>query len=71
MNPAFLTIQIVFGVLLILAILIQQKGSGIGSTFGGESGMYRTRRGAEKLVFRSTIVLSVLFITSIILGFIS
>ena len=71
MNSILLIVQIILGVLLILSILIQQKGAGIGSTFGGEAGMYRTKRGAEKLVFRATIILSVLFILSIMLGFVS
>jgi len=61
-------IQIILGVLLIIVILLQSKGTGLGSTFGGELGMYRTKRGAEKLLFRLTIVLTVLFILASILG---
>lgn len=61
-------IQIILAVLLILVILIQQKGAGLGSTFGGEMAIYRTKRGAEKLLFYATIVLSVLFILSSITG---
>ena len=59
------TIQIIQGVLAILlvgAILMQSKGTGIGGVFGGgEGNIYRTKRGAEKVLFISTIVMSVLF----------
>jgi len=61
-------IQIILGVLLIIVILLQSKGTGLGSTFGGELGMYRTKRGAEKLLFRLTIVLTVLFVLASVLG---
>ena len=54
-------ILIVISILLIIAILMQNRGSGMGSTFGGDSAVYRTKRGAEKLLFNSTIVLAALF----------
>lgn len=57
-------IQIVLALLLIIVILVQQKGAGLGSTFGGEMSFYRSRRGAEKLLFYATIVLSLTFILS-------
>jgi len=60
--------QIVLAVLLIVIILLQQKGTGLGSSFGGELGFYRTKRGAEKLLFYTTIGLSVLFIASSLIG---
>lgn len=68
MKPAIYIIQIVLGVLLILVIIIQQKGSGLGGTFGGDLGFYRTKRGAEKLLFYATILLSVAFVVSSIIG---
>ena len=51
------------GVTLLLgtAILIQQKGQGLSGAFGGEGGFYRTKRGLEKTLLISTIVLAVLF----------
>lgn len=70
MNSVFLFVQIFFGVLLILCILMQQKGAGLGSSFGGDGGLYRTKRGAEKVLFRATIALSILFMLSILLGFV-
>lgn len=68
MKPTINLIQIVLGVLLIIVILVQQKGAGLGSTFGGELSMYRTKRGAEKLLFRLTIILSALFILASLIG---
>ncbi|MDO8495856.1 MAG: preprotein translocase subunit SecG [bacterium] len=48
--------------LLIITILLQQRGGGLSSTFGGGMMEYSTRRGAEKMVFYATIVLTVLFL---------
>ena len=60
--------QIVVAVLLIGAILLQQKGVGLGAAFGGEGGVYRTKRGFEKVIFISTIILGALFVLLAILG---
>ena len=54
-------IQIASAILLIVTILLQQKGSGLSSAFGGAGMEYSTKRGAEKVLFYSTIVLAVLF----------
>lgn len=54
--------QIVLSFLLVAGILLQQKGSGLGSAFGGSNVEYSTKRGAEKFIFRATLVLAVLFI---------
>jgi preprotein translocase subunit SecG len=55
-------VQIIISVCLIVAILLQAKGSGLGGIFGGsDSGIYKTRRGAERTLFNLTIVLVVLF----------
>jgi preprotein translocase subunit SecG len=62
--------QIVLAVLMAITILIQQKGTGLGNTFGGDLSFYRTKRGAEKLLFIGTIVLAALFIASSLLGLI-
>ncbi len=53
--------QVVISVLLIGAILLQQRGTGLSATFGGEGNIYRTKRGLEKVIFAATIVLAVLF----------
>ncbi len=55
-------VQVVLSILLIGAILLQQRGAGLGGAFGDSAGgTYYKRRGAELFLFRSTIVLSVLF----------
>ncbi|MEK7644657.1 MAG: preprotein translocase subunit SecG [Patescibacteria group bacterium] len=53
--------QLLLAVLLIVAILLQQKGAGLGSAFGGSGSIYTTRRGVDKLLFQITIVISALF----------
>jgi preprotein translocase subunit SecG len=53
--------QILVGVFLMLAILFQARGSGLSATFGGDSSVYRSRRGVEKRLWQFTIVLMVLF----------
>ncbi|MFC2011312.1 preprotein translocase subunit SecG [Chloroflexota bacterium] len=54
--------QIVLSVALILAILLQVRGGGLGGIFGQADTVFRTRRGAEKTLFQLTIVLVILFI---------
>lgn len=55
-------------VLMILAVLLQQRGASLGAGFGGSSELYTTRRGIDKNLFEATIVLSVLFVLSILVG---
>lgn len=57
-----LGIQAVVSVLLITVILMQAKGTGLGSAWGGGSGSYHSKRGAEKVLFRLTIGLAVSFV---------
>ncbi|GAB4420715.1 MAG: hypothetical protein Fur0044_17790 [Anaerolineae bacterium] len=54
-------IQIIISVAIIALVLLQTKGSGLGGIFGGDGGVYRTRRGIEKTLFQATIGLTVLF----------
>lgn len=54
-------IQIIIAVLLMTAILSQNRGVGLSGIFGGTGNIYRTKRGLEKKLFISTIILSVLF----------
>jgi len=54
--------QIIISVLLIVTILLQQKGGGLSGAFGGGTMEYSTRRGAEKAIFYLSIVLAVLFL---------
>ena len=54
-------IQIILAVLLMAAILLQQRGTGLSGAFGGEGSAYSTRRGIEKILFSGTIIVAVLF----------
>ena len=62
--------QVVVSVLLIVAILLQNRGAGLGSAFGGSGGVYLTKRGLEKKLFIATIILAVLFFSLSFLGII-
>ena len=67
--PVYLTVaQIVLSIALILVILFQVKGGGLGGIFGQPSSVYRTKRGVEKRLFQLTIVLAVLFIIASIMA---
>lgn len=60
--PAPLAIgQLIVAVALVFAILLQARGSGLGGTFGGDSAVYRSRRGIERRLWQFTILLIVLF----------
>jgi preprotein translocase subunit SecG len=60
-----LIVQIVLSVMLIISILLQVRGSGLGSIFGNVGGeFYRSKRGVEKFLYRATIILAVLFVSS-------
>ena len=61
MKTTLAIIQIVVSVLLMAAILLQQRGTGLSAAFGGEGNVYRTKRGLEKVIFASTIVLAAVF----------
>ena len=54
--------------LMILAILLQQRGASLGAGFGGSSELYTTRRGFDKNLFEVTVVLAVVFVLSILIG---
>lgn len=60
---SFLNIaQIIISVILVILILLQQRGGGLSPVFGGEGGVYRTRRGIERTIFIATIILAGLFL---------
>lgn len=58
--------EIVSGVSVVVFILLQHRGTGLGGTFGGQDVSYRSRRGLEKLLFRLTIVAAAVFILTVI-----
>lgn len=61
-------VSIVSAVLMIIAILLQQRGASLGAGFGGSSELYTTRRGLDKNLFEVTIFLAVTFVLSILVG---
>ncbi len=53
---------VVSGILLIIFVLMQEKGMGLSSTFGGSGGFYASKRGAEKILFYLTIASAIAFV---------
>ncbi len=62
MQTYLIVAQIVLSIALILAVLFQVRGGGLGGIFGQPSTVFRTKRGVEKTLFQLTIVLVVLFV---------
>ena len=54
-------IQLILAILLITAILLQQKGGGLGAAFGGSSNIYSTKRGVDKILHYATITIAFIF----------
>lgn len=54
--------QILVSIGLMAAVLLQARGAGLSATFGGDSSVYRSRRGIEKRLFQFTVVLTILFV---------
>ena len=62
MNPILALGQIIVSIALIAAILLQARGTGLSGTFGGDSAVYRSRRGVERRLWQFTVVLLALFV---------
>lgn len=60
--------QIVVSIFLIVLIILQAKGVGLGRAFGGAGDFYKSRRGVEKIVFNLTVVLLITFLVTSILS---
>jgi len=63
-------VTVVSAILMMIAILLQQRGASLGAGFGGSSELYTTRRGLDKNLFEVTIFLSIVFVLSILAGII-
>jgi len=69
MNQLLIISQIIISILLIIFILLQQRGTALGSAFGGgDGGAYSTRRGIQQKLYLATIVCGSLFIILAILN---
>jgi preprotein translocase subunit SecG len=64
----FFIAQIIIAVVLILVLLLQVRGGGLGGIFGQADSTFRTRRGLEKTLFQFTIVLVLVFIVLAVLS---
>ncbi len=62
MNPLLAIGLILVAAALVVAILLQARGVGLSATFGGDSSVYRSRRGVERRLWQFTIVLAALFV---------
>ncbi len=61
-------IQVITAVLLVVVVLLQKQGSGLGGVLGGEGNSFSTKRGAEKILFYLTIVFSIIFLGTALLA---
>ncbi|MGI8914234.1 MAG: preprotein translocase subunit SecG [Chloroflexota bacterium] len=61
MGPYLNVIQILISILLVALVLLQARGSGLGSVFGQDNAVFRTRRGAERVIFQITITVAIIF----------
>ncbi|HEX9550227.1 MAG TPA: preprotein translocase subunit SecG [Candidatus Limnocylindrales bacterium] len=62
MNPALAAGQLIVSAALVFAVLLQARGAGLSGAFGGDSAVYRSRRGIERRLWQFTIILIVLFV---------
>lgn len=62
MNQVLLIIQAIVSVLIIIAIILQQRGTALGAAFGGSGEAYSTRRGIQKNLLWITIILIIAFV---------
>ncbi|HVZ11380.1 MAG TPA: preprotein translocase subunit SecG [Candidatus Paceibacterota bacterium] len=61
-------VQIVLSVLLIASILLQQRGAGMSSAFGGMNMEYSSKRGIEKVLYYATMVIAALFLIAAVIS---
>lgn len=62
-------IQLVLAILIISLILLQAKGTGLGTAFGGQSNTYHSKRGVEKVIFTFTIACVSAFVIIALINF--
>ncbi len=63
-------VSVVSGILMILMILLQQRGATLGAGFGSSGELYTSRRGTDKSLYEATIVMAVVFVGSIVVSLI-
>lgn len=60
--------MVISAVLMVVCILLQQRGATLGAGFGSSGELYTTRRGTDKSLYEATIVLAVIFVGSLLAG---
>ncbi len=70
MNPFLAIGQIILSIALVAAILLQSRGTGLSGTFGGDSAVYRSRRGVERRLWQFTVLLLVLWVLFALVAFV-
>lgn len=69
-NEILRIVTVVSAILMIVSILLQQRGASLGAGFGSSGELFTTRRGVDKNLYDLTIFLAVIFVLSIIAGLI-
>lgn len=62
MKTTVAILQLIISILLMVTILMQNRGTSLSGLFGGSGGVYRTKRGMEKILFILTIIFAILFL---------
>lgn len=62
------TTMIISSILMVICILLQQRGASLGAGFGSSGELFTTRRGTDKSLYEATIVLAVIFVGSLLIG---
>lgn len=62
MNQILFYSQIIVSVILVILIILQQRGTALGAGFGGGGEVYSTKRGIQKKIYYATIVVSAIFL---------
>jgi preprotein translocase subunit SecG len=67
-NDILQLVMIVSSTLMIVCILLQQRGASLGAGFGSSGELFTTRRGTDKSLYEATIILAVIFVGSLLAG---
>lgn len=70
LNSILQTISVVSAIIMIIAVLLQQRGATLGAGFGSSGELYTTRRGFDKNLFDLTVIMAVIFVSSILVSLI-
>lgn len=62
MNTILFYSQLIVSIVLVILIVIQQRGTALGAGFGGGNEVYSTRRGAQKKIYYATIITAIIFL---------